>query len=77
MIRDQVVDKWASNSLRRKLLRETDLHWMGFYRSLDQSKHLTYMLCRQRPGRSTRFVVGLKDQMRKTGEVHGRVDQRM
>ena len=30
-----------------------------------------------RPGGSTRFVVGLKDQMRKIGEVHGRVDQRM
>ena len=25
MIRDQVVDKCASNSLRRRLLRETDL----------------------------------------------------
>ena len=57
-------------------------HWMGFYRSLDQSKHLIYMLLKWRkrlirPGRSTRFVVGLKDQMRKSREVRGRVDQRM
>ena len=51
-------------------------HWMGFYRSLGQSKHLIYMLLKWRkhlirPGRSTRFVVGLKRQMRKSGEVRG------
>ena len=45
------------------------LHWMDFYRSLDQSKRLSYMLLKWRrrlisPGRSKRFVVGLKDKIK-------------
>ena len=81
MIRDQVFDKCASNTLRRRLLRETDLTLDGLLqiaRSIEASVvHATKMEEASDKSRSKRFVVGLKDQMRKTGEVRGRVDQRM
>ena len=77
-----MVDKCASNSLRRRLLRQSDVTMDGLLQiaqSIEASDlHGTKMVAALvRPGGSTRFVVGLKDQMRKIGEVHGRVDQRM
>ena len=78
--------KWLINVLRAVFAidcyEKFTSHWMGFCRSFDQSKRLTFMVLKwrqrlARQGSSTWFLVDFKDPTRKTGEVYGRLFQRM
>ena len=80
MIRDQVVDKCASNSLRRRLLRETDLTLEGLLRiarSIEASDlHALQwkQLLDLQGSRSIRFLVDFRGQGSSIDEIRRRVN---
>ena len=81
MIRDQVVDKCASNSIRRRLLRETDLTLDGILRiarSIEASDlHATTMEAASGPSEQQVNQISTGFQQTRQHRGMGRVNKEM